>query len=740
MAAPIFVSVLPGQEAGDRNQKTINNVQKLEKIEEAMRSFMAFNGRRPCPADGQYAVGTANFGKEAATPGTCTGSTPAAPLGPDAGTGYIVGGVIPVTSLGLDESYAYDDFGRQFTYVVDKRATLTSSCLSLENVSLTSGLPTGTGGLKIESSTGGTVIDNTMYAYISHGASGYGAYPAQGAPTPAGRICCSTDADMQTNAGVDAVGAASTFTYNTTNFTNVKVQKDRFASNIPSGGTDSGFDDLVWYRPDLKNTCCLGHAACFSNGIRIDGVLANGDLGVATAFADINGDGIPDLILMAQDTTNGWLDLYVIFGQANRSKFPNPFLVSSLNGTNGFILTDIGTGSVPTNVYPNITVGDVNGDGIADIVVSWSGTNCTGGGVSIIFGQSGGTWPSTPTDIHTLTNSTSPQVTSLNDGIDEFGPNNLACAAVQIADVNHDGINDVIVGVGQNTAAYVFFGHPTQAALTANTYPNGPPTIWPSIMENTNLTGGTAAGTASAFVQEATHSVTVAATTNQVTFSSNTNAGDLIMVAIDYPSAATFPATPVTDSQSDTFTLVATQGATTGGKKTRVYYAKNITGGTDTVTLTFSASETSDIYVTEYAGLSTASPLDVQKGTKGNSSGAASSGSATTTVAGDLIYGFCFADSSGGCTAGSGFTARSGAGNLVEDMAAGAAGSYAATGTAGNSWTMQMVALEPASPPSMGFTIAVPNLVGLGGIGDPNGDGIKDMLFRSRFKTQAGFL
>ena len=38
----------------------------------------------------------------------------------------------------------------------------------------------GTGGIKIESSTGGTVIDNTMYAYISHGPSGHGAWPAQG--------------------------------------------------------------------------------------------------------------------------------------------------------------------------------------------------------------------------------------------------------------------------------------------------------------------------------------------------------------------------------------------------------------------------------------------------------------------------------------------------------------------------------------------------------------------------------
>src|SRR5438034_736460 len=65
-AVMVFVSFLPGREAGDTNQKTTNNVHKLERIEEAMRGFMAMYGRRPCPADGQYAENTANFGLEAA--------------------------------------------------------------------------------------------------------------------------------------------------------------------------------------------------------------------------------------------------------------------------------------------------------------------------------------------------------------------------------------------------------------------------------------------------------------------------------------------------------------------------------------------------------------------------------------------------------------------------------------------------------------------------------------------------
>ena len=50
----------------------------------------------------------------------------------------------------------------------------------------------------IENTTGGTVLDQTMVAYISHGASGYGAFPGQGGSN---RINSgSTDADMQNNA------------------------------------------------------------------------------------------------------------------------------------------------------------------------------------------------------------------------------------------------------------------------------------------------------------------------------------------------------------------------------------------------------------------------------------------------------------------------------------------------------------------------------------------------------------
>jgi hypothetical protein len=141
--------------------------------------------------------------------------------------------------------------------------------------------------------------------------------------------------------------------------------------------------------------------------------------------------------------------------------------------------------------------------------------------------------------------------------------------------------------------------------------------------------------------------------------------------------------------------------------RSRVYYAKNIKGGADTVTVILTASSSwLELYLTEYSGLDLTNPIDAQASASGGA-GAVSSGNATTNYAGDVIYGFCIGDWA--CSAGSGFTGRSTFnGNLIEDEMAGNPGSYAATGSATKGWTMQMLALKLATsvPASAGVGAA----------------------------------
>jgi len=207
------------------------------------------------------------------------------------------------------------------------------------------------------------------------------------------------------------------------------------------------------------------------------------------------------------------------------------------------------------------------------------------------------------------------------------------------------------------------------------------------------LGGHFLANAATASVQTTAKAATASTSSLSVAFPASTVAGDLILVAFDYATNAT--PSSVTDSQGNVFTAIGAQLTSPGGSHSRVYYAKNIKGGADTVTITLSATSAwLEVYLSEYSGVDPTNPIDAQAGASGGA-GAVSSGSATTTAAGDVIYGYCVADAT--CTFGSGFTARSTFNNnLIEDKPAATAGTYSATATANNGWTMQMVALRKA--------------------------------------------
>jgi hypothetical protein len=133
-----------------------------------------------------------------------------------------------------------------------------------------------------------------------------------------------------------------------------------------------------------------------------------------------------------------------------------------------------------------------------------------------------------------------------------------------------------------------------------------------------------------------------------------------------------------------------------GKYSAQIYYATNVVGAADTVTAAFKTATTSFgvLYVHEYAGINTASPVDVTASASG-SSATLNSGSVTTTGANDLIFGAGASDNT--VTAGgSGFTPRSLAfGNITEDRVAATSGSYNATANHnGKMWGMQLVAFR----------------------------------------------
>jgi hypothetical protein len=182
-------------------------------------------------------------------------------------------------------------------------------------------------------------------------------------------------------------------------------------------------------------------------------------------------------------------------------------------------------------------------------------------------------------------------------------------------------------------------------------------------------------------------------TTVPVTFPGPQTAGDLNIVVVGWNDTTSGVAS-VKDSAGNTYNLAI--GPTVGtALQQSIYYAANIVGGNNTVTVTFNqAAVAPDVRILEYRGVTT---LDAKAGASGNSA-IASSGPATTTSANELIIG---ANTVYTITtaAGSGFTSRiitSPDGDIAEDEVVTTAGSNSATATLGwpGPWVMQMVTFK----------------------------------------------
>ena len=107
-----------------------------------------------------------------------------------------------------------------------------------------------------------------------------------------------------------------------------------------------------------------------TNGFRLSGVAADDDSGCAVSTAgDVNGDGVDDLLIGALGADpNGFGSgaSYVVFGGAGVGNGGNLDL-SALDGTNGFRLS--GVAAYDLSGVAVSTAGDVNGDGVDDLLI-----------------------------------------------------------------------------------------------------------------------------------------------------------------------------------------------------------------------------------------------------------------------------------------------------------------------------------------------------------------------------------
>ncbi|MDB9524581.1 cadherin domain-containing protein [Oscillatoria sp. CS-180] len=239
-------------------------------------------------------------------------------------------------------------------------------------------------------------------------------------------------------------------------------ERDRSGVSVSSAGdvNGDGVDDLI-IGADLadpngsfsgESYVVFGRASGFgaalelsaldgSNGFVINGIDGGRSGRSVSSAGDINGDGVADLIIGAPiadpNGNRGAGESYVVFGRA--SGFEAALELSDLDGSNGFVINGIAAND--SSGVSVSSAGDINGDGVADLIIGapFASPNGNYSGESyVVFGRAGGFEAAL-------------ELSAL-DGSNGFVINGIAAddrsgvSVSSMGDINGDGVADLIIG------------------------------------------------------------------------------------------------------------------------------------------------------------------------------------------------------------------------------------------------------------------------------------------------------
>ena len=203
-----------------------------------------------------------------------------------------------------------------------------------------------------------------------------------------------------------------------------------------------------------------------TNGFILNGIDEYDYSGWSVSSAgDVNGDGYNDLIIGAREADPNGDDeggeTYVVYGGASAPGTGGRFNLSSLDGTNGFILNGINEDDESGRSVSS--AGDFNGDGYDDLIIGASGADPNGrrsGETYVVYGGASAPGTGGELDLSSLDGTTG----FILNGIDAYDFSGFSVSSA--GDVNGDGYDDLIIGAlgadpnGGNYAGetYVIYG------------------------------------------------------------------------------------------------------------------------------------------------------------------------------------------------------------------------------------------------------------------------------------------
>ena len=356
---------------------------------------------------------------------------------------------------------------------------------------------------------------------------------------------------------------------------------DLVGNSVSSAGdvNGDGFDDIIIGADRAgESYVVFGNGFGFPEEIELSNLVgANGFTFVSggefvSGAGDINGDGIDDVIIGNPSAGVGGVgfagESYVVFG--TQDGFSASISPTDLDGTNGFRIQ--GVAQDDSTGFPVSSAGDVNGDGIDDVIIGGVGVG-TAGAAYVVFGSTSGF--SSTLDLSTLDGTNGYRLDGASAG------DTAGISVSSAGDVNGDGIDDLIIGAttadpnGYTGAgqSYVVFGKATGNTATVDL----------SSLDGTN---GFAVNGAF-FYDESGRSVSAAGDVNGdgfddiiigapfVDFVGYENAGEVYVV---FGKASGFDAEITTDSPSGNNDLDGSNGFLINGGVSRFGYSVSAAG------------------------------------------------------------------------------------------------------------------------------------------------------------------